>query len=110
VRRATRAVAFFLGGCALVAAVCASAGAIVGLASGRATVGHSIAWALWIGGALVVLLVGQSGSTTRMAGESRIVVGGRFVRGSDLPQPTSPLFLIPAGVVVIALGVLVWIL
>ena len=108
--RAARTLAFFLGVCAAVAAVCAVAGALFVAFGGSATAAHAIAWAMWIGGALLILLVGQSGSTTRMAGESRIVVGGRFVRGSDLPQPTSPLFLIPAGAVVIALGVLVWLL
>jgi putative copper export protein len=109
-RRAARTLVFFLSVCAAIAAVCAAAGAIVALASDRVTAAHAIAWSMWIGGALLVLLVGQSGSTTRAAGESRIVVGGRFVQGSDLPQPTSPLFLIPAGVAVIALGVLVWLL
>ena len=106
--RFVRAVAFFLVVCAVIAAVCAVAGAIFAAFSDRASTAHAIAWAMWIGGALTVLLVGQSGSTTRMAGESRIVVGGRFVQGSDLPQPTSPFFLIPAGVLVIALGVLIY--
>jgi hypothetical protein len=44
-----------------------------------------------------------------MAGESRIVVGGRFAPGSDIPQPQSPLVLIPAGVLLIGLGVLIYI-
>jgi hypothetical protein len=70
---------------------------------------HAVAWALWIGGGLVVLLVGQSGSPTRMAGESRIVVGGRFAAGSGIPQPQSPLVLIPAGVLLIGLGVLIYV-
>ena len=106
--KAVRAVAFFLVVCALIAAVCAIGGAIVAAFSNRVSLAHAIAWAMWIGGALTVLLVGQSGSTTGMAGESRIVVGGRFVQGSDLPQPTSPFFLIPAGVLVIALGALIY--
>jgi hypothetical protein len=45
---------------------------------------------------------------SRMAGESRVVVGGRFAQGSDIPQPQSPIILIPAGLVVIALGVLIY--
>jgi putative copper export protein len=106
--RALRAGAFFLAVCALIAAVSALGGAIFAAFSDRASYPHAIAWAMWIGGALTVLVVGQSGSTTRMAGESRIVVGGRFAQGSDLPQPTSPFFLIPAGVLVIALGVLIY--
>jgi hypothetical protein len=108
--KAVRAVVFFLAVTAAIAAVCAVAGAIFAGFSKSASAAHAIAWAMWIGGALAVLLVGQSGSTTRMAGESRIVVGGRFVQGSDLPQPTSPFFLIPAGVLVIALGALVYVL
>ena len=107
-RKALRAVVFFLAVTAAIAAVCAAGGAIFAAFSNSATTAHAIAWAMWIGGALAVLLVGQSGSTTRMAGESRVVVGGRFVQGSDLPQPTSPFFLIPAGVLVIALGALVY--
>jgi hypothetical protein len=106
---AARSFAFFLAVTAAIAGVCAVAGAIFAALSDRASVAHATAWAMWIGGALTVLVVGQSGSTTRMAGESRIVVGGRFVQGSDLPQPTSPFFLIPAGVLVIALGVLVYV-
>jgi hypothetical protein len=106
--KAVRAVVFFLVVTAAIAALCAVAGAIFAAFSNRASAAHAIAWAMWIGGALTVLLVGQSGSTTRMAGESRIVVGGRFVQGSNLPQPTSPFFLIPAGVLVIALGALVY--
>ena len=108
VRRAAHALVYFLAICVLIAGVCAAAGAIVAASSRRVELVPAIAWAMWIGGGLTVLLVGQSGSTTRMAGESRIVVGGRFVQGSDLPQPTSPFVLIPAGVLVIALGVLIY--
>ena len=77
--KAARAIAFFFVVCALIAAVCAIGGAIFAAFSNRASLAHAIAWAMWIGGAITVLLVGQSGSTTRMAGESRVVVGGRFV-------------------------------
>jgi hypothetical protein len=106
--RAVRAAVFFLGVTAAIAAVCAVGGVIFAAFSNRASAAHATAWAMWIVGALTVLLVGQSGSTTRMSGESRVVVGGRFVQGSDLPQPTSPFFLIPAGVLVIALGALIY--
>ena len=67
--------------------------------------------ALWIGGALIILLVGQSGSTARMAGESRVVyLGGRFAPGSDIAMPQSPLAFIPIGIAVIGIGVLVYLL
>jgi hypothetical protein len=94
-----------LGACA----VCAAVGAIVAGVHGGWSYPHAIAWALWIGGALVVLLVGQSGSTSRMAGESRVLIlGGRFAPGSDIAMPQSPLAFIPLGVLVIAVGVLVY--
>jgi hypothetical protein len=88
------------------AALCALGGALYAHFHGGTTYAHAIAWAMWIGGGVVVLLTGGSGSTTRTAGESRILVGGRFVQGSDIPQPQSPWILIPAGVAVIAVGVL----
>jgi hypothetical protein len=94
----------------LATAICSIVGAVVVAIHGHWSYDHSIAWALWIGGCLVVLLVGQSGSTTRMAGESRLIVGGRFVTGSDIPMPQSPLAFIPIGILVIAVGVGVYLL
>jgi putative copper export protein len=85
-KRAVRASVFFVAVCVLIAALCAIGSAIVALASSRATYTHAIAWALWIGGALTVLLVGQSGSTSRMAGESRIVVGAASYREATCPS------------------------
>lgn len=90
---------------AVIAGVCALGGALFAYFQGTAYA-QAIAYAMWIGGGIVVLLTGGSGSTTRMAGESRIVVGGRFVQGSDIPMPTSPFVLIPAGTLVVACGVL----
>jgi hypothetical protein len=92
---------------AAIAGLCALGGALYAYFQGGTTYAHALAYAMWIGGGLVVLLTGGSGSTTRMAGESRIVVGGRFVQGSDIPMPTSPWVLIPAGTLVIALGALI---
>jgi hypothetical protein len=43
-----------------------------------------------------------------MARESHAVVGGRFALGGDIPQPQSQFVLIPAGLLVIALGVLIY--
>ena len=106
--KVARIFGFFLAICAGVAVLCAVGGALFAHFRGGTTYQHAIGWAMWIGGALLALLVAQSGSTSRMAAESRIVVGGRFAPGSNIPQPTSPWFLIPAGVAVIALGVLVY--
>jgi hypothetical protein len=86
-------------------------GAGVAAVHGAWSYRDSIAWALWIIGSLIVLLVGQSGSPTRMAGEARVLMlGGPFTRGSGIPLPQSPLAFIPIGVLVIAVGVGVYLL
>lgn len=100
-----RILVLFVAVCAAIAAVCALGGALFALFHGGTSYASGIGWAMAIGGSLLVLVAGGSGSTTRMAGESRIVVGGRFVQGSDIPQPQSPFVLIPAGLVVLALGI-----
>jgi len=107
--RAVRALRLYGAIWLALAALCTLAGALFSHFRHGMPLAHAVAWALWIGGCLVVLLVGQSGSPTRMAGESRMVIGGRFVRGSDIPQPQSPLVLIPAGALLIGLGVLIYI-
>jgi hypothetical protein len=99
------AIVLFVAACA----VCTLVGALVAAVHGGWSYTHAIAWSLWIGGALIVLLVGQSGSTSRMAGESRVIfLGGRFSPGSDIALPQSPLAFIPIGVAVIGVGVLVY--
>jgi len=105
-RRLYRGLLVLLAITLIITAVCAIGGALYERFHGGTTYAHAIAFAMWIGGGLVALLTGGSGSTSRMAGESRIVVGGRFVQGSDIPQPTSPFVLIPAGILVIVLGAL----
>ena len=86
-------------------------GAIVAIARGGDWT-HTLGWTFWIVGCLIVLLVGQSGSTSRMAGESRVLIGGggRFASGSNIALPQSPLAFIPIGVLVIAVGVAVYLL
>jgi len=108
VSRLAHAVGVVVALCVSIGAVFGLAGALVAYLRGGVSYAHAIAWALWIGGSVVVILVGQSGSTSRMAGESRIVVGGRFVLGSDIPQPTSPFVLIPASLLEIGAGVLIY--
>ncbi len=65
----------------------------------------SVAYALWIGGALLVFLTGSSGSTSRMQGEAYHVVGGRFTASPAMPR--TPLALLLVGVVLVGIGVLV---
>jgi hypothetical protein len=101
-----RGLALFAVVCVAIAAVCALGGALFAYFHGGTTYPRAIGWAMWIGGPVTVLLGGGSGSTT--AGESRVVVGGRFALGSDIPQPQSPFILIPAGIVVVGLGVLIY--
>jgi hypothetical protein len=91
------------------ATVAAIVGALVAAFTDGPSYGSAIAWSMWIVGSLAVLLVGQSGSTTRSSGISRVVVGGRFAEGSELAQPQSPFVLVPAGLLVVALGVLVYV-
>jgi hypothetical protein len=105
--RVIRVLGFFLAVCAAVAMPCVLAGVLFAYFHGGPAYSSAIGWAMWIGGGLLVVLVGQSGSPARMAGESRAVVGGRFALGSDIPQPQSPFVLIPAGILVVALGVLI---
>ncbi|HEX7526430.1 MAG TPA: hypothetical protein VF327_08990 [Gaiellaceae bacterium] len=107
-RRIARALGFFVVVCAAVDAVFALGGALAAYFHGGWSYAHAVGWALWIGGCFVVLLVGGSGSPSRMAGESRLVVGGRFVLGSDIPQPSSPFVLVPAGLLEIGAGVLIY--
>jgi hypothetical protein len=103
-----RGFALFLVVCVAIAAPCAVGGALFAHFHGGTSYGRAIGWAMWIGSAVLVLLVGGSGSPSQMAGESRVVVGGRFALGSDIPQPQSPFILIPAGVAVFGLGVLIY--
>lgn len=92
-----------------IAAVCVVIGAVVAYVRSESYI-ESIAYAMSIGGATVLLVVAAAGSPGQRAADSRHVVGGRFVEGSDRPQPESPFVAIPASIIVIAVGVLVHIL
>lgn len=106
-------VARFLGSVLVVfgaiAAVCAVVGVVVAYFRSSSYV-EAVAYALSIGGATIMLVAAMAGSPAQRATEARIVVGGRFVEGSDRPQPESPFVLIPASMLVIGLGALVFIL
>ncbi len=96
--------------CVAIAGVCALAGVLFAHFHGGVSTAHAVAYALWIGGALVVLLTGGSGSTSSTAGGMRIVVGGRFAEGSSIPLPQTPFQYVLAGVVVVGIGILVFVL
>jgi hypothetical protein len=94
----------------VLAALCALVGVLIAAFRESTSYVDAIAWAMWIGGAAVVLLAGMSGSPAARAEDSRVVVGGRFVQGSNIPQPQSPFILIPAGLLVTGLGVLLYLI
>jgi hypothetical protein len=91
------------------AAACALVGVALAFFRSSSYV-DAIAYALCFGGATVLLLAAMAGSPAQRAADSRYVVGGRFVEGSDRPQPESPFVLIPASLLVIGLGALIFIL
>ena len=88
--------------------MCALVGIVYALARSRDYL-ESIAFAMALGGATVCLVVASAGSPGVRAAESRYVVGGRFVEGSDRPQPESPFILIPASLMVLGLGVFLYV-
>ncbi len=102
-----RAVGFFLV-LTLGLAVLATVAGLVAAAFADRSVVETIAWALIIGGALIVLLTGLSGSTARNYAEGRpamnVVLGGRLA-GVSLPQ--TPLSFMLVGAALIALGAVV---
>jgi hypothetical protein len=92
-----------------IAAVCAVLGIVYALIRSSSYV-ESIAFALAVGGATVCLVAAMAGSPGQRAAQSRVVVGGRFVEGSDRPQPESSFVLIPASLMVLGMGVVLYIL
>jgi len=92
-----------------VAALAALAGFLVAHVTGAATAAHGAGWGMAIGGCLLGLVVGQSGSPSRTA------VGGRWgsfgqLWGGNAALPDSPLWLLLVAVLVIALGIAVVVL
>jgi hypothetical protein len=102
------AIARFVGTLLVVAIVIGTACALVGAIYAyfrSSDYVESIGFAMALGGATVCLVAAMAGSPAQRAAESRHVVGGRFVEGSDRPQPESPFVLIPASLLVLAIGV-----
>jgi hypothetical protein len=98
--------ATFVLGLVVIAGILTALGAVVGLIRGdelRAAVG----WSLAVGGAIVALLVGGSGSTSVNHHGSRDVVGtGHFV-GARVPLPQTSLVWALVGFVCAGIGILV---
>jgi len=105
--RILRKVGWFLLMCVFAVAPAVLAGFLFANFRGGVATKTAVAYSLWILGAILIFLVGSSGSPSRMASESRAVVGGRFAPGSSLPMPRSSFAFILVGVVLIVIGTLV---
>lgn len=92
-----------------VAALAALAGFLVAHFTGAAGAAHGAGWGMAIGGALVGLVVGQSGSPSRTSVEGRWGPFGQFW-GGNAALPDSPLWLLVVAVLVVALGIAVVVL
>jgi hypothetical protein len=90
-----------------VAALSVVGGVLFAHFHGGTTTGHAVGYALWIGGGIVGLLVGGSGSPSRNAVEGRWGYFGQYW-GSNAALPQSPLWLVPVSFAVIALGIVVF--
>jgi hypothetical protein len=104
--RIIRSLALLLVVFLVLAALFALIGSLVALL-GWSTYANAIALAMLLGGGLTVFLAAQSGSSAHRAPGSVHELGGRFATGHDIPQPHSPVVLIPAGLLVIGLGALI---
>jgi hypothetical protein len=103
----------------VVALAIAGASALIGLivvrAAGLGGAAQGAGWGMCIGGAMVALVVGQSGSPSRMAGEGRwsnYTPGGAAAQlwGRNPALPQSPLWAAASAVLVFAGGIAVIVL
>lgn len=101
-----RALAFFGGAVLTLSAILVVLGVVVGLVR-DSDVRESVGWALAVGGVLVALLVGGSGSTTVNYRGSRDVVGSGHFIGARIPLPQTPLVWALVGFVCAAIGILI---
>ena len=85
-----------------IAAVGALAGFLIAHFAHAGRVPQGVGWGMCIAGALVALVVGQSGSPSRMAAEGRWGAFGQFW-GGNRALPESPLWSL-AGALVAMLG------
>jgi hypothetical protein len=105
-RAVLRAVGFFILGVLLTTSILTGVGLVVALVrDGDAR--DSVAWALIIGGAIVALLVGGSGSPSVNMQGSREVVGGRFVT-PVVPLPETPLVWALVGFACAGIGIMLF--
>ncbi len=107
-RRVGDALVVILAVAAAAAALCALAGALFAHFRGGIGYTHAIAWAMWIGGAVLALLVGQSGRTSQMRAEGQVGLFGTYW-GRSAALPESPLWLVVVSALVVGLGVALYV-
>lgn len=93
----------------LVAGLSALVGFLVAHFGGLGSGAQGAGWGMCLGGALIGLVVGQSGSPTRMAMEGRWGAFGQYW-GRNAPLPQSPLWLLGAALLVFGGGIAVIVL
>jgi hypothetical protein len=93
----------------VLAGVAALAGSLVAHFAGLGSAVQGAGWGMCVGGGLVALLVGQSGSPTRTSVEGRWGPFGQYW-GGNAPLPESPLWLAFVGAVVFAGGIAIVVL
>jgi hypothetical protein len=91
------------------AALAAFVGFLVGHFAGLGGAAQGAGWGMCIGGALIALVVGQSGSPSRMAAEGRWGAFGQYW-GQNPALPQSPLWFLLSSLVVFAAGLAVIVL
>jgi hypothetical protein len=97
----------------VIAAVSALAGFLIAHFASLGGVAEGIGWGMAIGGGLVALVVGQSGSPARMSVEGRwqFAAGNAwYYWGRNPALPQSPLWALASAVVVLAAGIAVVVL
>ena len=88
----------------LIGGLCALVGFLIAHFTDSTRAVQGAGWGMCIGGALIALVVGQSGSPTRMAGEGRWGPYGHYW-GRFAPMPQSPLWSLASSLIVFAGGI-----
>ena len=93
----------------LVAALSAFVGFLVAHFAGLGGAAQGAGWGMCLGGALIALVTGQSGSPSRMAVDGRWGAFGQFW-GHNPALPQSPLWFLASSLLVFAGGIAVIVL
>jgi hypothetical protein len=88
----------------LIGGLCALVGFLIGHFTGSLRAAQGAGWGMCVGGASIALVVGQSGSPTRMAAEARWGSYGQYW-GRFAAMPESPLWSLASSLLVFAGGI-----